>query len=362
MSSLASHTQASVSCSSSSKIHAGNVPTLPQTKSCPMCSTKFTRTTHLNRHLRSHTNERQYHCDICQSQFTRSDLLARHKRTCGDPNANRSRRKSCQSCAASKIKCDLQWPCSKCTARGRKCEFINDPRVARDKKAALAARRGSIASSDASETTASDETSECCSSPSPSIATSFPLTFERHGHHGDISCDMQQLHLAVPPDSRYYAAQAPETLFDGLYDPAHVSPTLPELSHSPTATPVSMYSYPEHLNSHCSYTTEHHSLTTDISGGHSNMIPDVYSPDPMYQGVSYGGMGSTVILNGSITSNAAMYGLYNKSPISPYVMTPETPSFNSPTIGYGTSSAWESHQQGIHAPNMVPSVQWSGYA
>lgn len=33
--------------------HKGNAPTLPQTKFCPLCPAKFTRTTHLNRHLRS---------------------------------------------------------------------------------------------------------------------------------------------------------------------------------------------------------------------------------------------------------------------------------------------------------------------
>jgi uncharacterized Zn-finger protein len=33
--------------------HRGNVPQLPQTKLCPFCPAKFTRTTHLNRHLRN---------------------------------------------------------------------------------------------------------------------------------------------------------------------------------------------------------------------------------------------------------------------------------------------------------------------
>ncbi|TFK52658.1 hypothetical protein OE88DRAFT_1644270 [Heliocybe sulcata] len=109
--------------------HKGNIPSLPQTKHCPLCTARFTRTTHLNRHLRSHTNERDHRCDRCQSQFTRSDLLTRHKRTCGDPLlANRSRRKSCEACAESKIKCDLEQPCSKCVSRDRACVYINDPK------------------------------------------------------------------------------------------------------------------------------------------------------------------------------------------------------------------------------------------
>ncbi|PBK59688.1 hypothetical protein ARMSODRAFT_774712 [Armillaria solidipes] len=115
--------------------HRGNAPTLPQTKYCPLCPAKFTRTTHLHRHFRSHTNERAHRCEMCGAEFTRSDLLTRHKRTCGDPTiSHRSRRKSCQACADSKIKCNLENPCSKCVSRGKKCVYVNDPAVSRDKK------------------------------------------------------------------------------------------------------------------------------------------------------------------------------------------------------------------------------------
>lgn len=121
--------------------HKGNIPSLPQTKQCSMCPAKFTRTTHLNRHIRSHTNERQHQCDICHSQFTRSDLLTRHKRTCGDnSNVYRSRRKSCQACAESKIRCDLEFPCSKCVSRGKECIFVNDPEASKAKRLAAAER------------------------------------------------------------------------------------------------------------------------------------------------------------------------------------------------------------------------------
>ncbi|KAG7439626.1 uncharacterized protein BT62DRAFT_976702 [Guyanagaster necrorhizus] len=124
------------------RAHRGNVPTLPQTKYCPICPAKFTRTTHLYRHLRSHSNERAHHCERCGAEFTRSDLLTRHKRTCGDPFiTRRSRRKSCQACADSKIKCNLEKPCSKCVSRGRKCVYINDPADSRDKKKNVKKRR-----------------------------------------------------------------------------------------------------------------------------------------------------------------------------------------------------------------------------
>lgn len=39
-------------------------------------------------------------------------------------HANRTRRRSCQACADSKVKCDLQRPCSKCQARGKECVFV----------------------------------------------------------------------------------------------------------------------------------------------------------------------------------------------------------------------------------------------
>lgn len=67
--------------------HRGNVPQLPQTKLCPFCPAKFTRTTHLNRHLRNRrltprppptvgltinadTNERLYRCEVRKSRVT----------------------------------------------------------------------------------------------------------------------------------------------------------------------------------------------------------------------------------------------------------------------------------------------------
>ncbi|KAK0486063.1 fungal-specific transcription factor domain-containing protein [Armillaria novae-zelandiae] len=103
--------------------HGGNVPILPQTKLCPHCPAKFTRTTHLNRHLRTHTGERLHCCNSCSSQFTRSDLLARHKKRCNSEQ-DPSRRKSCVACTESKIKCDRQQPCSKCISRGKECVFL----------------------------------------------------------------------------------------------------------------------------------------------------------------------------------------------------------------------------------------------
>ncbi|KAL0578281.1 hypothetical protein V5O48_003692 [Marasmius crinis-equi] len=95
------------------------------TKQCEVCQATFTRKTHLNRHMRSHTNDRSHVCKLCNSQFTRSDLLTRHKKICG---GFRSRRKSCQACAKAKSRCDLKTPsCSKCMTRGIACEYVTGP-------------------------------------------------------------------------------------------------------------------------------------------------------------------------------------------------------------------------------------------
>ncbi|KAF7324190.1 hypothetical protein MKEN_00641900 [Mycena kentingensis (nom. inval.)] len=102
---------------------------------------------------------------ICHTAvFTRSDLLGRHKRSCGQ-RTPRSRRKSCESCAESKIKCDLSLPCSRCVLRGRRCIFLNDPeesKLRKDKKRLRSASTSSTAS------TAPPST------PSPSTAASSP--------------------------------------------------------------------------------------------------------------------------------------------------------------------------------------------
>ncbi|KAJ3575737.1 hypothetical protein NP233_g905 [Leucocoprinus birnbaumii] len=144
--------------------HKGNMPSLPQTKYCSLCPAKFTRTTHLNRHLRSHTNERLHRCNTCSAEFTRSDLLTRHKRTCGDSrNANKSRRKSCQACAESKVKCNLQYPCSKCSSRGRECVFINDPETSRNKR--IAAKKAAAAKAVAEASSPTSTSSQAMSSP-----------------------------------------------------------------------------------------------------------------------------------------------------------------------------------------------------
>ncbi|KAF7321496.1 Fungal-trans domain-containing protein [Mycena kentingensis (nom. inval.)] len=110
------------------RAHRGNMPTtLPQDKQCSICTAKFTRTTHLNRHMKNHQAKRDFQCDTCPAQFTRSDLLARHRRGCDPSQPGRLR--SCVACTEQKVKCDRAPDgCSRCRTRGRPCVFSNGPR------------------------------------------------------------------------------------------------------------------------------------------------------------------------------------------------------------------------------------------
>src|SRR6266566_4842051 len=47
---------------------------------CPVCTTKFTRSSILQIHMRIHSGERPYKCDKCDSAFTSSGNLKTHMR------------------------------------------------------------------------------------------------------------------------------------------------------------------------------------------------------------------------------------------------------------------------------------------
>ncbi|KAI0304292.1 hypothetical protein B0F90DRAFT_1916398 [Multifurca ochricompacta] len=217
--------------SSRMRSHKGNRPSLPQSKHCPLCPAKFTRTTHLNRHLRTHTNERLHRCDTCLSEFTRSDLLTRHKRSCGDLlNQNKSRRKSCQACAESKVKCDLKQPCTKCTSRGKECIFINDPAQSREKKAAAAARRK------AAQKAAADASSISSASPRLTPPSCGPMLYSS-GYSYDVD-EETELSLVSSISSAASAFDlSPISPTELLYEPSSsYSTTCPELSGSTTTS------------------------------------------------------------------------------------------------------------------------------
>ncbi|KAF8893927.1 fungal-specific transcription factor domain-containing protein [Infundibulicybe gibba] len=183
--------------------HRGNIPVLPQTKLCPHCPAKFTRTTHLNRHLRTHTNERLHRCDTCDSQFTRSDLLTRHKKSCNDPS-NRTRRKSCVACMESKIKCDRQYPCSKCTTRGKECIFAGSGR-----RSSAAAQLMRYKPSELAPLTGVSATPSAAFAPAPESKTSFTT----HPYIRDLTDHIPQAITHASP-IHAYAQDGNSPLYD----------------------------------------------------------------------------------------------------------------------------------------------------
>ncbi|KAF8815764.1 hypothetical protein BYT27DRAFT_7192135 [Phlegmacium glaucopus] len=145
----------------------------PGQKACSMCPATFTRKTHLDRHIRSHMNERSHQCETCEFQFTRSDLLTRHKKTCGE---RRSRRKSCEACVKAKVKCNLQHPCQKCIVRGITCEFTNDPATMRAKVGAVRTRSRAGTTSSCTSTSTGVPTPEDSGPSTPPDSTPNPVS------------------------------------------------------------------------------------------------------------------------------------------------------------------------------------------
>ncbi|KIY72909.1 hypothetical protein CYLTODRAFT_485888 [Cylindrobasidium torrendii FP15055 ss-10] len=128
-------TTSASSLKSSRAQHSGNAPVAPRIHACTSCDAKFTRISHLERHLLSHTNQREHKCSACNAEFTRRDLLVRHGKSCSGSPAVKSRRKSCEACAVAKVKCDMNNPCNICVTKGKSCVFLNDPATSKRRKA-----------------------------------------------------------------------------------------------------------------------------------------------------------------------------------------------------------------------------------
>jgi len=147
-------------------------------------------------------------------------------------NQNKSRRKSCQACAESKVKCDLKQPCTKCTSRGKECIFINDPAQSREKKAAAAARRN------AAQKATADASSTSSASPrlSPLLPSGNPMLYPS-AYSYDIEQDTE-LSLVTEHNSASFDI-SPISPIEPFFKHSY-SATYPELSGGSTTTNSSM--------------------------------------------------------------------------------------------------------------------------
>ncbi|KAL2132842.1 hypothetical protein VTI74DRAFT_3241 [Chaetomium olivicolor] len=71
-------------------------------------------------------------CPICLKPFGRKDLRDRHRRRCEKSigKARQVKKKACERCIASKVKCGYEKPsCGRCLSRSVVCEYRLEPRI-----------------------------------------------------------------------------------------------------------------------------------------------------------------------------------------------------------------------------------------
>lgn len=92
---------------------------------CPLCSKRYKRREHMQRHWASHNPARQHTCAQCSRGFQRLDVLKRHARTCEArargwiPPAGR--RRACDQCVRQKKACSMSQPCENCERVAAAC-------------------------------------------------------------------------------------------------------------------------------------------------------------------------------------------------------------------------------------------------
>ncbi|KAK0196370.1 hypothetical protein F5146DRAFT_994311 [Armillaria mellea] len=128
------------------RLHKGNTPTLPQTNYCQLCPAKFTRVTHLQRHIRSPMRRpvHEKRCSLKAQENMQRPANANCGQQCGvQPfktevvqvnGSNRHARRP-------KLNATFEYPCSRCVSRKETCIFLNDPAVSREKRRNAKERR-----------------------------------------------------------------------------------------------------------------------------------------------------------------------------------------------------------------------------
>ena len=94
---------------------------------CPLCSKRYKRREHMQRHWTSHNPAKQYNCPQCSRAFQRLDVLKRHVRTCEARArgwmAPAGKRRACDLCVRQKKACSMGQPCENCERLSVACHY-----------------------------------------------------------------------------------------------------------------------------------------------------------------------------------------------------------------------------------------------
>ncbi|KZT57634.1 hypothetical protein CALCODRAFT_271990 [Calocera cornea HHB12733] len=246
---------------------------------CPVCKATFTRPQHVARHMRSHTGDRPYKCQQCGDQFARSDLLSRHVNKCHSNNpqptgrgkgaaANQElddKRRACDQCNHSKVRCDFGIPCGKCLQRKTICTYAKPLKKAIGKK-------------DYSDTSSNSTTSSVYDHPAshmPGLAVPGSVPLHYINPAGAMPNDYGMQPAGVPLFSGigndFMQMQAPRNI---TLESAGSSPETQNLSSSPNGTakgrprsltvPTQAYQYPQQMYSGAQYPAADNGINTNV--------------------------------------------------------------------------------------------------
>ncbi|KAH6652286.1 fungal-specific transcription factor domain-containing protein [Truncatella angustata] len=100
---------------------------------CDTCDVSFQRSEHYHRHMRTHTKEKPFTCSECNQSFGRIDSLSRHHTTIhlgldrqqrSDSQSEQRRvAQACKPCSISKVRCNGELPCRRCSQHGDTCYY-----------------------------------------------------------------------------------------------------------------------------------------------------------------------------------------------------------------------------------------------
>ena len=166
-----------------------------------------------------------------------------------------------QACVESKVKCNLEQPCSKCSAKGKECIFINDPGASRHKKGLAMRRSPSV-------------------SPSEEEAPESPLGLENPGSSTRSSTTISHIshnvdnipHHIIPP---YHPS--PQFLSETVYGIAGAS-NVADSSGSSSHSSPQLDSANSSLNSSNSFHAGTSFSTMELNSDLHNLFPNVPHP------------------------------------------------------------------------------------